>query len=54
MLRHSFASHLMENGADTRSLSRLMGYARDAQAGIYEFGDDVRLRDVYMRAQKRG
>ncbi|MCR5094313.1 MAG: tyrosine-type recombinase/integrase [Lachnospiraceae bacterium] len=53
-LRHSFASHLMENGADLRSLSRLMGYTRDALAGIYEVQDEERLRDVYMRAQKRG
>ena len=53
-LRHSFAAHLMENGADARSLTRMMGFASEAQTVIYESDEDLRLREVYERAQKRG
>ena len=54
VLRHSFASHLMENGADVRSLTLMMGYAAEAQAQVYENDKTERLRNVYARAQKRG
>ncbi len=53
-LRHSFAAHLMENGADARSLTRMMGFASESQTVIYESDEDLRLREVYERAQKRG
>ncbi|MCR5674227.1 MAG: tyrosine-type recombinase/integrase [Lachnospiraceae bacterium] len=54
ILRHSFAAHLMENGADARSLTRMMGFTAQAQTAIYEDDEGARLREVYARAQKRG
>ncbi len=54
ILRHSFAAHLMENGADVRSLTRLMGFATEAEAALYVSSDELRLREVYARSQKRG
>ncbi len=53
-LRHSFAAHLMENGADARSLTRMMGFSSEAQTVVYENDEELRLREVYERAQKRG
>ena len=54
MLRHSFAAHLMKNGADARSLTRMLGYTAETQTVIYEDDETLRLRDVYARAQRRG
>ncbi|MCR5177840.1 MAG: tyrosine-type recombinase/integrase [Lachnospiraceae bacterium] len=54
MLRHSFAAHLMENGADADSLARMLGFSTRAQTIIYESDEKTRLRDVYSAAWKRG
>ena len=54
MLRHSFAAHLMENGADADSLARMLGFSTRAQTNVYESDDKMRLRDVYAAAWKRG
>lgn len=54
ILRHSFASHLMENGADAASLTRMMGFSAEAQTAVYESNEEERLRDIYAKAQKRG
>ena len=54
MLRHSFAAHLMENGADADSLARMLGFSTRAQTIVYESDEKTRLRDVYSAAWKRG
>jgi len=52
-LRHSFAAHLVQNGADLESIREMMGHATIASTQIYSLIPNEHIRDVYDRAHPR-
>ena len=52
-IRHSFAAHLLENGADLHSIQEMMGHADISSTQVYSRMMNSKIKDVYAKAHPR-
>ena len=52
-LRHSFAAHMLQNGADVKSVQEMLGHSDISNTQVYLNFGVAKMRDVYMKAHPR-